>query len=109
MLLVQEEVSKLFLYFITKSTTSPHKNVKAVFYRRKYQWNSGNISHAHIILAVDFKKLSEEESVFVKRLGQGSVFDVIRSDKIDYFIANNTISSEYEVDNNVESSITFLT
>ena len=40
--------------------------------------------------------------MFVKKLGQTSIFDIIRYDDIEYFIANNIISSKYEVENNVE-------
>ena len=41
------------------------QNVRAVLYRREYQFNFGNIAHADIILAIDWDKLSEEESFFV--------------------------------------------
>ena len=51
-----------------KSPSSPYNNAKEVFDRREYQSNSGNLAHAHIILAVDIEKLSEEENVFVKKL-----------------------------------------
>ena len=44
-----------------------------------------------------------------KKLGQASVFDFIRFDEIEDFIANNIISSKDEVDNNVKSAITFIT
>ena len=47
--------------------------------------------------------------MFVKKLGQTSIFDVIRYDNIEYFIANNIISSKYEVENIFESGITFIT
>ena len=46
--------------------------------------------------------------VFCKKLGLASVFCIITSDDIENFIVNNIISSKYEVDNNVESAITFL-
>ena len=52
-----------------KSPSSPYKNVKAVFSRREYQYNFGNIAHAHIILAIDREKQSEEASVFVRKIG----------------------------------------
>ena len=44
---------------------------------------------------------------FQDKLGQASVFYIIRSDEIDDFIAKNIISNKYKVDNNVESVITF--
>ena len=44
-----------------------------------------------------------------EKLGKASVFDVIRSGVIEDFIAKNIISGRYEVENNVESAINFLT
>ena len=73
-LIVWEEVSKTFLDFLMKCTSSPYKNLKVVFSRRGYQWNSVNIAHAHIIIAVYWVKLSEEGNVFViKKRGRSSV------------------------------------
>ena len=45
----------------------------------------------------------------LKKLGWYSVFDVIRYDKIENFIAKNIISGKDEVENNVESAINVLT
>ena len=56
MLKVWEEVSKLFIDFVTKIPSSPYQNVKSLFSIREYQSNSGNI--AHTILAVDWEKLN---------------------------------------------------
>ena len=44
----------------------------------------------------------------LKKLAWDYVFDVIMSHEIEDFIANDIISSKYEVDNNVESAITFI-
>ena len=76
MLRTWEEVSKLFLDFITSSPNSPYKNIKATFARREYQSNSGNLAHSHIILAVNWEELSSEERQFVENLANGSVFYV---------------------------------
>ena len=62
LLILWKEVSKLFPDFLKKIPRSQYKNMKAVFSRRDYQSNSGNLVHAHIIIAVDWDKLSEEES-----------------------------------------------
>ena len=62
--------------------------MKVVFSRRCFQPSSGNLAHAHIILAI-------------KKNRQASVFGVIISDNIEGFIAKNRISGKYEVDNNV--------
>ena len=49
-----------------------------------------------------------KRKVFLK-LGWAYVFVVIIYYDIDDFIAKNIISSKYEVDNNVESAIAFIT
>ena len=64
MLKVWEDISTIFLYFLTKFQ-AVHKNVRAVLSISEYQFNFGNIAHADIILAIDWEKLSEEESFFV--------------------------------------------
>ena len=76
-----------------KKNKQSTKKSKAVFYRRKYPSNSGNIAHAHIILALDWKKIRERKVFLLKKIEGDSEFDVIRSDEIGYFIANNIISS----------------
>ena len=86
-----EEVSKLFLDFLTTSTNSPYKNVKATFSRREYQSNSGNLAHAHIILAVNWLKLTEEQKVFVENLAKCSIFDVVKSNDIGNYLERGII------------------
>ena len=45
---------------------------------------------------------------FCLKIGRYSVFGVIRSDEVEYFIPKNIISSKNDVDNNVELVMTFL-
>ena len=70
-------IFKTFLDFHTKIPSSTYKNAKAAFSKREYQSNDGNPKYAHIILAVDREKLSEEKSVLVKKIGRASILDVI--------------------------------
>ena len=61
-------MGRIFKYisiFSHEKSKQSIQNVKAVFSRRNYQSNSGNIAYSHIILAVDWEKIIEEESVFV--------------------------------------------
>ena len=108
MLRVWEEVSKLFLDFLTKSPHSPYKNVKALFSRREYQSNSGNLAHAHIILAVDWDQLDDNQRHFVKNLGRASVFDTVRSNEIPDYIRRKIISNPDDVHSKVNDAVTFL-
>ena len=91
---IWEEVSKLFLDFLTKSEHSPWRKVLAHFARREYQSESGNVAHSHIILAVDEKKLTEEELEFVNNLARGSIFDVVKSEDINDFIDRGLIQDQ---------------
>jgi predicted GIY-YIG superfamily endonuclease len=109
MLRIWEEVSKLFLDFLTGNPNSPYKNVKATFSRREYQSNSGNLGHAHIILAINWDRLTDEECEFVKNLARGSIFDVVRSDEIQDYIDRELIKSQDDVSPLVEDVDTFLT
>ena len=58
---IWEEVSKLFLDYLKKSKSSPYKNVFAIFARKEYQKDKGNLSHTHLMLKINWEKLSEEE------------------------------------------------
>ena len=49
-----------------------------------------------------------KKKVFCFKLGRAYLFDVIVSDDIEGFIANNIVSSKDEAYNNVESVITFI-
>ena len=109
MLRIWEEVSQLFLEFITKSPHSPFKRVHATFSRREYQSFSGNLSHAHIILAIHWSALTTEEREFVKNLAKGSIFDVVKSEDIEKYKEMRLISSSEDVHKRIEDGALFLT
>jgi predicted GIY-YIG superfamily endonuclease len=109
MLRVWEEVSILFLEFITKSPHSPYLNVKATFARREYQSNSGNLAHSHIIIGINEAELTREQKAFVDNLACGSVFDVVRCDNIEKYIKKGIIHSQDEIPPLVDNAIAFLT
>ena len=109
MLQIWVEVSKLFLEFITKSAHSPCCNVKATFARREYESNSGNLTHSHIIIAINKKELSNEQIEFVNNLACGSVFDMVRSKDIYNYIQKKIIKSKEDVLVLVDKAIAFFT
>lgn len=76
LLRVWQEVCQLFLDYLRKSPTSPYKRVLSIFARNEYQAKAGNLSHIHLMLEVDWKKLTEEETKFVKDLCSCSVLDI---------------------------------
>ena len=109
MLRIWEETSKIFLDYLTQSKNSPYRNVKATFSRREYQSNSGNLSHAHIIIAVNWDALTVEERDFVNNLARGSVYDVVRSHEIPDYIDQELINSQDDVCTLVDDATIFLT
>lgn len=96
LLRVWEEVSSLFIDLLKKSNHSPFYNTFALFARKEYQSEVGNLSHIHAILKVKWESLSEEEREFVKLLIRASVCDIIRTDEVEYYISQGIISS-YDV------------
>ena len=108
MLRVWEEVSKLFLDFISTSKHSPYKNVKSTFSRREYQSLSGNLGHAHIILEVNWECLTVKEKEFVENLAKGSIFDVIKSEDLSKYKEMGIISSVNEVHGIISDAAIFL-
>ena len=108
MLRVWEEVSKIFLDFFTQSKNSPYKHVNATFSRREYQSNSDNLTHSHIILAINWECLTIEEREFVENLARGSVFDAVRLAEILEFINNEYILSQKNVMTIIDDATAFL-
>ena len=78
LLRIWEEVTTLFLHFIMKSPHSPYKSVLSMFARKEYQEVTGNLSHIHLMLEVNWKKLNEDETKFVKDLCRCSLMDIVR-------------------------------
>ena len=106
---IWEEVSKLFLDFLVKSEHSPWKKVAAVFARREYQKESGNVAHSHIILAVDEENLTAEELNFVHNLAAGSIFDVVKSSDINDYIDRGLIRDQNDINGLSRNAALFLT
>ena len=105
---IWEEVSQLFLQYLTESEHSPWKKVAAMFARREYQSESGNVAHSHIILAVDEDQLSDEELEFVNNLAVGSIFDVVKCDDVEDYIKRGIIEHPDDIDDLVTNAALFL-
>ena len=63
-----EQVFLLVLEYLRKSETSPFKKMSAIFARKEYQKDKGNLSHSHLMVRLDWSQMSEEETEFVKNL-----------------------------------------
>ena len=61
LLRVWEETFLLFIDYLRKSPSSPFKSLNAIFARKEYQTSKGNLSHAHMMICLQWDEMSEEE------------------------------------------------
>jgi hypothetical protein len=108
LLRIWEEISKLFLEYLKKSKSSPYKNVFAIFARKEYQKDRGNLSHTHLMLKLAWSKLSEEEKNFIDDLIRASVCDVVRVDEVDHMVEHGLLNSVVDLDEVVKDASTVL-
>ena len=95
---IWQEISKLFIDYLKKSTSSPFKHVLSIFARIEYQKDRGNISHTHLMAKIVWEKLSAEEKEFLNDLIRASVIDVVRVDEVQKLIEHGIIKSIYDLD-----------
>ena len=80
------EVRKLWLEYITYSTTSILCRVTNVFFRDEYQEESGNLAHIHGLVALYDEDMSNEEfRVFVSGLQKSAVCDLFPASEIERY------------------------
>ena len=108
LLRVWQEVCQLFIRFLHKSKHSPYKKVLSIFSRNEYQASAGNLSHIHLILEVDIKKLNQQEKDFVDDLCRCSVLDIVRSNEIQKYIDNGTFKTLDDHRDMVQNGLKFL-
>ena len=53
LLRIWEEVFLLFIDYLRKSPSSPFKKLNAIFARKEYQSNRGNLSHSHMMIQLN--------------------------------------------------------
>jgi len=76
-----QEVCELLIDFLRYSSSSPFKKVGSIFSRNEYQKSVGNLSHIHLILQVEWSKLTEEENEFVRDLIRADTLSIPRDRK----------------------------
>ena len=104
-----QEVSTLFIEYLRKSPSSPYCNVNSMFVRYEYQKDTGNLSHIHLILEINWKVLSEEEKAFVKDLIRASIVDIVRAEEYQSFIDESIFRSMDDHDDMIKDATKFLT
>lgn len=108
LLRIWEEVFLLFIKYLRKSESSPFKKLLAIFARREYQSDKGNLSHSHIIIQLDFRNMTTEEKDFVDDLIRASVFDIVRPDEVQRFIDEGVFECVHDIHEVTDNGIAFL-
>ena len=103
-----QEVSTLFIEYIRKSPSSTYLNVNSIFVRYEHQKDTGNLSHIHLILQINWKVLSEEEKVFVKDLIRASIVDIVIVEEYQSFIDEGIYRSMGDYNDMVKDTTKFL-
>lgn len=92
------ETCKHFIKFLQTSPNSPYKRVLSIFARHEYQKEIGNLSHIHMLIELDWKRMTTKEAAFVKDLIRTSILDIIKpGDELKQALADGTFKniSEY--------------
>ena len=76
----------LVLEYIRKSETSPFKKMTAIFARKEYQKDKGNLSHSHLMIRLNWSLMSDIKTEFVNDLIRASICDIVRPDEVEKFV-----------------------
>jgi predicted GIY-YIG superfamily endonuclease len=108
LLRIWEEIFPLFIDYLKYSPSSPFKRFLAVFARKEYQSNRGNLDHDHMMLALNFNQMNEEEKAFVNDLIRASIYDIVRSDEVPRMIEEGIFNHPEDVHTVYEDAEKFL-
>ena len=68
----------------------------------------GNLSHIHMLLEADWKKLTHIHKDFILDLVRASVLEVVRSNEVDELIRDGTFKCVEDYKEMINDAITFL-
>ena len=89
------EVRKLWLDYISYSTSSILRKTTHVFFRDEYQEESGNLAHIHGLIALSRDDMNNEEfQTFVEGLTKSAVCDLFPTSEIDRYVEEGLFESE---------------
>ena len=86
---VWEEVSAIFINYLSNSPSSPFLKMLAVFARKEYQADVGNLSHIHLL--GKYEDFSEQSTEELFDLIRNNVVDIIKPEEIDTLIEEGLI------------------
>ena len=103
-----EEVFLLFINYLRKSKSSPFKKLSAIFVRKEYQTSKGNLSHSHMMVALDYKLMSIDEKKIVDNLVRASIFDIVKPEEAEKIIEDGIFSTIDDIHTVYNDGINFL-
>ena len=109
LLRIWEEIFPLFVDYLKNSPSSPFKRFLALFTRKEYQSKRGNLDHDHMMLALNFGLMNEEEKAFVNDLIRASIYDIVRSDEVPKMIEEGIFNHLKDVHTIYQDVEKFLT
>ena len=80
----------------------------AIFARKEYQKDKGNLSHSHLMIRLDWSLMSDIESAFVDDLIRASICDIVRPDEVDKFVEEGVFTNEHDLFQVYEHAETYL-
>ena len=76
-----------------RSPFSPYRNVLSMFARKEYQALTGNLSHIHLMLEVNWAKLDKNQKSFVNDLCRCSLLDIVCPGEVQNLRNDGTFKS----------------
>ena len=98
------EIRKLFLKYLCENPTCPFSSVSSMFARDKYQGDTGNLSHIHLMLALKFEVMSRSLQNKVNDLVRASICDIVRPDEVQQFINNGIFKAVGDLEIMIEDA-----
>ena len=62
------------------------KKISAVFARREYRRDKGNLFYSHLMVHLDWSQISRKETTFMNDLIRAFTGDMVRSNKVKWYI-----------------------
>ena len=87
------EVRKLFVDWLIGSEDSPYAPVDAVFVRDEFQDKRGNLPHIHMLISIDFDKVTEAQQDRIDDLIRADIGSIVRSDEVQHLIDDGILKS----------------
>ena len=80
------EVRKLFLEYLYNSPSCPYAPVDDICVRDKYQSDSGDLPHIHLVIYIILEQLNSKKAEKLDNLIRASVCGFVKADEVQHLI-----------------------